>query len=127
MDATKKFWSIPELGERLVSFLDPLSTLHLVQSNVMDKAILQKSFTLKAWGELIRRSSLQEFGRFEEKGEDVKILVKILHFMKREELSPFLMALLDLICESHPGNSVEMICPLPPRASFHLAPGFPAS
>ena len=122
MDATKKFWTIPELGERLVLFLDPLSLLHLLHSNVMDKEILQKCLTSKAWSELIRPiSSIQGFGRFEQHLEDVKILVKILHFMKREELSPFLMALLDLICESRPAyrrDSVEMICAFCPDPHF---------
>ena len=59
MDAAKKFWTLPELGETLISFLDPLSTLRLMQSNVMDKETLQKSLTFKAWNELIRRSSVQ--------------------------------------------------------------------
>ena len=121
MYATKKFWTIPVVLERLVLFLDPASLLHLAQSNVMDKEILQNSLTSKAWSKLVRHSSLslklefEEIGEFEEKQEDVKIFVKILHFMKREELSPFLMALLDLICESHPGNSVEIICPCRPE------------
>ena len=52
--ATKKFWSLPELGERLVSFLDPLSVLHLVQSRVMEKETLQRSLTSKEWSKLIR-------------------------------------------------------------------------
>ena len=125
MDPTKKFWTIPELGEKLIAYLDPLSLLHLVQSDVMGKEVLQKSLTFKAWSELIRRSSVVEyFGtkwefllpeRFEEKKEDVKTLVKILHFMKAEELSPFVMTLLDLICESSSRGSVEMICPCRPE------------
>ena len=57
LDAGEKFWKTPELGERLLSMLDPLSTRHLIQSGVMDKKILQKSLSLKAWSELIRRSS----------------------------------------------------------------------
>ena len=59
MEPAKKFWSLPELGERLVSYLDPLSVLHLAQSSVMKKKTLQKSLTSKAWIKLIRRSSLQ--------------------------------------------------------------------
>ena len=61
MDPTKKFWTIPELGEKLIAHLDPLSLLHLVQSDVMGKEVLQKSLTFKAWSELIRRSSVVEY------------------------------------------------------------------
>ena len=35
MDAAEKFWTLPELGETLVSLLDPRSVLHLAQSAVM--------------------------------------------------------------------------------------------
>ena len=136
----EKFWTLPELGERLFSFLDPLSTLHLAQSNVMDKKILQKSLTSKAWRELIRRSSLQglsfqalehpavRFEREKEAREDLEVLIKILHFMKLEELSPRLVPLLDLICELSSEVSsyacVEMICPCRPDPHSILPEGF---
>ena len=70
MDAAKR---ISELEETLISSLDPLSTLQLAQSDVMDKA--------KAWSDLIGRSLLQEeLSRFnfEQRKEDVKVFVKIL-------------------------------------------------
>ena len=136
----EKFWTLPELGERLFSFLDPLSMLHLAQSNVMDKKILQKSLTSKAWRELIRRSSLQglsfqalehpavRFEREKEAREDLEVLIKILHFMKLEELSPRLVPLLDLICELSSEVSsyacVEMICPCRPDPHSILPEGF---
>ena len=108
MDAAKKFWTLPELGERLVSFLDPLSVLHLAQSKVMEKKTLQNSLTSKAWSKLIRRTSLQVVSRRHEvdmeKREDLKVLVKILNFVELGELSPLLRPLLDLICESSPGQ-----------------------
>ena len=46
MDAAEKFWTIPELGERLVSLLDPLSTLRLIESNVMEKEIQRRASLL---------------------------------------------------------------------------------
>ena len=36
MDAATKFLSSPELGEKLVSYLDPLSILRLIESKMMD-------------------------------------------------------------------------------------------
>ena len=134
MDATKKFWTLPELGERLVSFMDPLSVLHLAQSTVMDKETLKKSLTSKAWGKLIRRSSLQVVSRRwddeldMEIREDLKVLVKILHFMKLGEIIPLLRPLLDLICESSPewssSESVQMICPCRPEPHSISPEGF---
>ena len=126
MDAAKKFWTLPELGEKMISLLDPLSTLRLIQSNVMAKDIMQKSLTYRAWRELIERSSLQawEFESFQKKLEDVQILVKILHFMKSEDLSPLLVPLLDLICESSPGCSTEVICPCGPKPHSISFEGF---
>ena len=112
MDAVGKFWNNPELGEGLVSLLDPLSALRLIESNVMDKEILQKSLSFAAWSNLIRGTSNDEQGLMKE--GDVRVLVKILHFMDLEEPSTFLMPLLDQICESRPGNGssyVQMICP----------------
>ena len=122
MEAFKKFCTIPELGEALISYLDPLSTLHLAQSSLMEKKILQKSLTSKAWSQLIRRSSLANtdcqagWVGFMSKKDDVKVFVKILHFVERGELSRLLMPLLDLISESSPGHSA----PAAQRASFHL-------
>ena len=58
MGAAKKFWALPELGEGLISFLDPLSTLQLARSDMLDD--LETSLTSKVWNELIRRSSLAQ-------------------------------------------------------------------
>ena len=132
MDAAKKFWSLPELGEGLVSFLDPLSALHLAQSKVMEKETLKKSFTSKAWGKLIGRSSLQVLSRplelDMEKRKDLKVLVKILQRVELGELSPYLRPLLDLICESSPGIDCSvcgrMICPCRPDPHFISPEGF---
>ena len=80
----------------------------------MDKEILQKSLTSKAWSDLIGRSLLQEeLSRFnfEQRKEDVKVFVKILQVV---ELNTLLMPLLDLICDSsiaRQGYFVEMVCP----------------
>ena len=128
MDAATKFWTIPELGERLVSFLDPLSTLRLFQSNKMDEETLQKSLTSNTWSKLIRRSSVKELSRFdsnfEGQKEKVKVLVKILHFVELEELGKLLMPLLDLICETNPGRHLQMVCPCRPDPHFISHEGF---
>ena len=124
MGATKKVWRLPELGEKLISFLDPLSALRLMHSDLMDKETLKKGLTSKAWGELVRNSSVKGFAGFEEKKENVKALVRILHFMKPEEPAPLLMPLLDLICESRPGFAVEMTCPCRPEHHLISTDGF---
>ena len=53
--------------------------------------------------------------------EDVKALVKILLFMKP---GPFLMPLLDLISESSPGHSAEMVCTCRPEPHSIFPEGF---
>ena len=84
-EAEQKFLNIPELIARLISFLDPLSALHLLQSHVIDKKILQKSLSSEAWNKLIRRSSYSGEGLLQ--AEDVKDLVKILKLMEPKEPS----------------------------------------
>ena len=117
----EKFWKTPELVEKLVSKLDPLSTLRLIQSGVMDKEILQKGLSLKAWSRIISRSSYGGEGLLQM--EDVRDLVKVLRFLELKEPSIFLLPLLDLICKSRPAipglwgipsNQVKMICPSHP-------------
>ena len=117
MDAATKFWESWELGEKLVSYLDPLSVLRLIESKMMDKETLQKSLSSKAWNSLIRRTSNGE-GLMEE--EDLRVLVKILHSLELEEPGPLLLPLLDLICAlqvicgTHVQcrhHNVEIICP----------------
>ena len=61
LDVVEKFWRTPELVEKLVSKLDPLSTLHLIQSGVMDKEILQKGLSLKAWS-LDHQPKIKQWG-----------------------------------------------------------------
>ena len=114
MEAKSKFWKTPELVEKLVSLLDPVSTLGLVQSEVLDKKILQKSLSLSAWNQIIRRSSSYGGGPHREgllEKEDVKDAVKILKLMKLEDPSMYLLPLLDVICQFLPGKVVEVICP----------------
>ena len=113
LDADEKFWKTPELVERLVSMLGPLSTLCLVQSGLVDKEILQKGLSLKAWSKLIGSSSYGGEGLLQK--EDVRDLVRILHFLELEEPGRFLLPLLDLICKSRPSHrKVDMICPSHP-------------
>ena len=119
MGAAKKFWALPELGEGLISFLDPLSTLQLAQSDMLDD--LETSLTSKVWNELIRRSSLaQPNPNPQSLQKDLNALVRILRFkvhdpdkdfVEREKLSPLMMPLLHQVCEACPWTDVEMVCP----------------
>ena len=94
--AVEKFLNMAELIERLVCYLGPLSALHLVQSHVVDKETLQKSFSSKVWNQLIKQSPHKSHLLFE---EHVRCLVKILKLLKLEEPSKLILPLLDLICE----------------------------
>ena len=109
MDVATKFWESWELGEKLVSYLDPLSILRLIESKMMDNETLQKSISSKAWNSLIRRTSNGE-GLMEE--EHLRVLVKILHSLELEEPGPLLLPLLDLICAR------QVICPTHPLTCF---------
>ena len=117
MKAEQKFWNSPELMEKLLSMLDPLSILRLVKFRLVKKEILQKSLSCKAWQELIKHSSYGEEGWL--KLEDAKDLVKVLKLIKLEEPSGYLLPLLDLICETSPRESgsllVRLICPCRPE------------
>ena len=106
------------MGERLISMLDPLSTLHLIESKMIDKEILQKIISVAVWSNFIRGTSNGEQELLEE--EDVRILVKILRCMQLKEPGPLLLPLLDRICESgvicatHIGcgsDDTQIICP----------------
>ena len=114
MAAKSKLWNTPELVEKLVSLLDPVSTLGLVQSEVLDKKILQKSLSLSAWNQLIRRSSSYGEGPHRKallEKEDVKDAVKIFKLINLEHPNIYLVPLLDVICQFLPGKQVEVICP----------------
>ena len=69
------------LVEMIVSRLDPLSTLRLVQANVLDKKDLEEAITTKVWNELIKQGSGEEMQRM-----DVKNLVDILKLMTQSQL-----------------------------------------
>ena len=86
-EAEHKFLNMPELIERLFSLLDPVSALHLVQSQAVDKETLQKAISFKAWNEHIKSSSHNDDGLLQK--EDVQDLVKILKLVKVKELPRF--------------------------------------
>ena len=119
-EAMHKFLNLPELIEKLILLLDPLSALCLLESDVIEKEILQKSLSCEAWNKLIRVSSYGGEGTLQ--AEDVKDLVKILKLMELKEPSTFLLPLLHLICESGPSqtdlNEVHLICPGHPEPHF---------
>ena len=95
--AVEKVLNMAELIERVVCYLGPLSALHLVQSHVVDKETLQKSFSSKVWNQLIKQSPhISEAVLLFV--EHVRSLVKILKLLKLEEPSKLILPLLDLIC-----------------------------
>ena len=96
-EAEKKVWKISALVELIVSRLDPLSTLRLVQEGVLDEKILEEALSTKVWNDLIKRGSYGEEGL---QRRDVKNLVCILKRMKEPEAR--LIALLEAICEKFP-------------------------
>ena len=123
--AVQKFFSMAELVAELISFLPPKSALHLAQSGVLKKGILQKSLGSDSWNKVIRQGENGEL-----KKEDVKCLVKIL---KRVELdqavdqpvfqpSNLILPLLDRICKLHSNSKIDdfwvqmkMSCPCNPE------------
>ena len=102
-----KFWEIPELVEKLVALLDPLSTTCLAQSGVMETDIFQKSMSSKVWKNFIRQSSSVSVDREVLLREDVKRLVAVLNLMKVEDPTNFLVALLDLVSAQFPSCQGE--------------------
>ena len=102
-----KFWEIPELVEKLVALLDPLSTTCLAQSGVMETDIFQKSMSSKVWKNFIRQSSSVSVDRGVLLREDVKRLVAVLNLMKVEDPTNFLVALLDLVSAQFPSCQGE--------------------
>ena len=106
-EATRKFWEIPELVEKLLPFLDLESTFHLAQTHQLTQDILQGSHI---WNKLIMRTLLQDGGLgenslLEEKIEAVKLLVAILKLMKDPKLN--MLDLLDTICKRCPPDVVS--------------------
>ena len=100
------------MGEVMVSLLDPRSVLSFAQSGVMEKVILQKSFTAKAWGNLIKRASDREEGLVDE--EAVMVLSQLIQELKPDEPGHLLNLLLHLICETYPIGPVKIICSCSP-------------
>ena len=95
MNAAQKFLTLQEMGEVMVSLLDPRSVLSFAQSGVMEKVILQKSFSAKAWGNLIDE-------------EAVMVLSQVIQELNPVEPGHLLNPLLHLICETYPIGPVEI-------------------
>ena len=133
--AGQKFLNIPEVVEKLISSLDPSSTLHLAQSEVLSKDVFQKSLTFKVWKELVEHaynSALEDddIDNWIDDGDsevmvrqDVMDLVEILKLMELEDPSAHLIPLLHLVSEvssvtrfyNFVYNPVEIICPCRPE------------
>ena len=102
-EAEKIFWETPELLEKLLPFLDPESTLTLVQCHKKILRILEGPYI---WNQLIRRAcpfSDERDGltNISQKDIDaVKCLVAFLKLMKNPDAPR--QDLLELICERFP-------------------------
>ena len=72
----RKVWKVPELAERLLLFLDPSTTLHLAQAQVMNKDIFRQSLSFKVWMNLVKQSEANR--------KDVRSLVAILKRIQPE-------------------------------------------
>ena len=99
-EAEQKFWRMPELVEKLLLLLHPLSSLRLLQTGIVEKQVLRESLSSKAWNHLIRQCSFGEEGALQR--TDLKNVVQILKLVELEDSSAFLLPLLDLICEKFP-------------------------
>ena len=129
--ASKKFWEIPELVERLFPFLDASSTLSLARAHPPTVRILQGGLN---WIQFIRRSCPSPVINYEgkshlsdcdwaieaaeQKKQELRPVVQLLKMMKNPR--SYLLDLLDLICERFGGEEsfqdrfgayIVMACP----------------
>ena len=117
--------------ERVLLLLDPLSSLRLLKTGLVEKQVLRESLSSKAWKHLISRCSFGEAGALQ--SQDLKSLVHILKLTELEDVSGFLLPLLHLICKKFPPpnhdelwtgevrGEVEIACPCqadPHKVSF---------
>ena len=115
-EAMKKFWEIPELVERLFTFLDASSTLSLARAHPPSVRILQGGAN---WAQFIRRSCPSPVINYkskpanltdcdwaveaaELKKEEMRPVVQLLKMMKNPR--SYLLYLLDIICERFGGT-----------------------
>ena len=104
-EAEETFWKMSKLIERILLFLDPFSSLHLLQTGLVEKQVLQDSLSSKAWNQLIRRCSFGVEGTAQR--DDLKKVFQILKLMELKDSSAFLLPLLDLICDKCPSPNVD--------------------
>ena len=102
--AEKKFWKMPELVTKLVSFLDGQSTLVLAQAHQLTLEVVQQPFV---WNQLVRRSYPYSDWPVEEadvlrKRAEVMVLVQILKLAGDEKSRQLELELLGVICERFP-------------------------
>ena len=99
--AEKKFWKMPELVTKLVSFLDGQSTLVLAQAHQLTLEVVQQPFV---WNKVVRRTC-----------PDSKNLqnlqIQILFAMNEDKMKP-LLAILDMSKGAHEMKLtlLEVIC-----------------
>ena len=110
-EAEKKFWTTPELVDRLMTFLDGQSTLALVEALPLALDIIGGK---SSWIKLVRRVcpydtpdtpcvSVAEWEEIvAEERKDVVTLVEILKMMELEDPSSLLLDLLHAICGNFP-------------------------
>ena len=113
----EKFWSNPDLVERLLPFLDDETKLQLVLSQVgcTLKVLQCTSVSRKLIKRTFPGNSQVQLG---EEGENIKCLVEILKMM--EEPNSYMLDLLEALCEKIPslpdstiptGDVVKFSCP----------------
>ena len=139
-EAMKKFWEIPELVERLFTFLDASSTLSLARAHPPSVRILQGGAN---WAQFIRRSCPSPVINYkskpanltdcdwaieaaELKKEEMRPVVQLLKMMKTPR--SYLLDLLDIICERFGGvesfqdrfgAAIVMSCPRHTTSTSH--------
>ena len=96
-EAEQKFWRMPELVERLLFLLDPVSSMRLIQTGLVEKQVFRGSLSSKAWKHLISRYSILGVQTY-----DLKNLVQLLKLMELQDVGAFLLPLLHLICKKFP-------------------------
>ena len=114
--AEKKFWSTPELIERLLLNLDLKSTMCLAQAHELTQNVLEGT---RVWNKLIKRiCPIDTLDQVENHVAIVKSL---------KDYEDHLLDLLEVICESNPvpdgGDwhiAVQMGCPCHPNLDYHV-------
>ena len=103
----EQFWGLPELQERLLLLLDPLSIWNLLQAGLLDSQVLKDSLSFKIWRKVIQQSSLGVEGELQT--GDLESLVQILKKLAPVDLATFLLPLVHQICDKSPPSDPQQL------------------